>query len=331
MIKNCLTHPDEIDYVDCKCALHIEPFDDWQWQEFRKLEHYNTGNWWHSCYSWLESGLESDPPLKKAFPLGDGRVTVPLNPFRDHFWPIPLLGEAHQLMLVLRHWVEGEPDEQFGRRLSSLPAWLGALEMAREWRDNDPLWRGAITAPDFHMRQTRQFLQWRGLPGTAGTARYFLHQLLGEAAGLTGVHPTRGLLVTSLCLAPLKGAEAEHGQVVTLITSVSSWVTDALRRKASQAAGDHAHWWKARPQSGMVDLDLRRLNRRPPDSLTEVVLLHLEGKLERREVERRAIAEEQERCGRELHPLEQSQVRRRVAERIRYQRLRLSSEREEED
>ena len=72
----------------------------------------------------------------------------------------------------------------------------------------------------------------------------------------------------------------------------------------------------------MPNLDLRRHNRRPPDELTELVAQHLDGKLTQREVERRAIALERESLGRELHPLEETPVRRRVAERIRYQRRR---------
>lgn len=318
--------PDAPDYIDCDCAIHLAPMDTRDWEVFKSLDHYNPGNWYHSCYHWMEELIDVEQATEIAVPLGDGRVTERLTLHGNEFpWPIPLMNGQHQLMLVLRQWVESDPDAQFRRLLDALPAWQAAVQSLREMHERSLAQgrSGELAAPG-HCEATtgtvRPMLQWHGLPATQGTAQYMGWLVRGDDEPAPA--PTRGLLVTSLCLSPIDPDGPAHGQVVSQVVSVSAWVNDALRRRAEQAAADHARWWARMPQGYVPKMDLRQLNRRVPDEIREAVLRHLAGEITRSEVDRIAIEREREELGRELHHLEEQQVRRRVSERVRWQQKR---------
>lgn len=263
-----------------------------------------------SCANWLGEafGHPFGDGERVVMPIGDGRFTLPTSPWD---WPIPVEGSAYRVTVAIRQWVEEQPDEQLGTLLQWLPAWTRVMQEAREWSAPEP-------------SLLRDLLLSQGLPGTPGTARFLWQtvaapEVLEEAVagGYEMVQgPTRGLLVTSLVLETPEGGG--HDEVASLIASVAPWTTDALRRRASKLAADHARWWASLPQASLPDLDLRRLNRRRPDDLTDDIVRYRRGELSREELDERALARAKELLGERWNPGERRKALRRVAHRLRH-------------
>lgn len=246
-----------------------------------------------SCARWITQGSSRNNFCE--IPLGNGMVTERV---RYTTWPVPIKRTNYHLVLVIRQWVEEEPDPALARLFDEEPAWLRAVE---RFGERDPI-------------LAERWLAANGLPATPSTARYFAavvqRQPLEAAPG-----PTRGVLVNSLVLRDREGG-ALHDQVVLQVNCTMPWATDDLRRKANKVAAEHSNWWGELPGSNMRDMSLRRLNRRPKDELTADVDEYLDGKLTRQELNDRACARAEALHPDRWTPLKRPSVLRQVERRV---------------
>jgi hypothetical protein len=347
--KNCLTHPEEISPRDCDCQKVALPFDNgvshWTAGAPVRLEDIDHVSGWAMACSCMDWALFTVSPRCQpgSLPLGDGRFTVGVSPRKlgEPFpWPLEIVDAEHELWLVLREWVEEPQDEALARLLEGLPAWGVALQRweavrvrcerwlraaaeRREELEACGLWMPDIGEPGcgpHRYEDARKVLRCCGLPATRGTAAYFLSKVEPgfDLEGVVGA--SRGLLVTSFGLIPREGSPIRECEMVTQVTAVMPWTTDALRRQANQVGLKHAAWWKKVFVGQLDHGDLRRLNSRRPDALTRLLTQYRAGTIVRAKLEEKVLEQVAREAGVEpnqLSPQEEQKARRRLNARIR--------------
>ncbi|MFN3649731.1 MAG: hypothetical protein ACK47B_09120 [Armatimonadota bacterium] len=192
---------------------------------------------------------EPTPPLPIGGGLWTAKVQVHENPFKHPTWPIPLRGSALAVEMVLREWVEDEPDPRLAEAFAA--EWRQALEHAR---CSIPSW------------DTLTVLAQLGLPATPGTLYHLYSRTqpglvehhLGSRPGPTGL--TRGVCVTTFCLASgvYPFVETARSAAVHQIEASHSWATKGLHADAIRVAEKHAEWWKRRSSAELPKVTKRR-------------------------------------------------------------------------
>lgn len=241
-----------------------------------------------SCLWWL---LESEPVYRRVagsvpeareirvpIPLGDGRFTEPLPLWNLSAapYPIPLLEADHQIVIVLRQWVEGNPDPTFGSQLRELQAWDYAVKACQRAVYSPGGWNREADPEEIALH-----LRLLGLPSTPGTVSFLLHcarpDRFPSVAG-----PTKGVLVTSFGLVPELSAWscANHGEMVSQLTAHASWSNDELRRRALVLLHSHSQWWEKHPWAALPRMDGRKGRRR--DEIAEMIDEYIPGDTDQR-------------------------------------------------
>jgi hypothetical protein len=171
-------------------------------------------------------------------------------------WPWPLRESGRDLALVLRGWVQEEPNAGLAERLESYPLW----QAARDWR------RTLAQHPD---AQPRDLLIQAGYldeheraePGlldrSAAGAAFMLRQagvpstpaavahLEASAAGLVGVLPARGVLLTTrvyVVQEEATGLWAHDGSPTMELEFPEAWAPKELLALAEDAVAAQRVW-----------------------------------------------------------------------------------------
>lgn len=257
-----------------------------------------------SCWAWVEGvlGRDADLGARAILPIGRGYYTEPV---RSTDWPLPVRGTPYRVVLVIRQWVEEEPEEALARLLEDEPCWDAAVQVYRSGEISD-----------------EAALLTNGLPANPAMTAYLRARAESSAKGSDSVLPARGGLVTSVVLQAAPDGPPLHDQVVSSLTCTEPWSTDGHRRQASRVMGQHTEWWAAHPLGNYVRMDLRRCNRRPPDPLSEDIRKCLRGHLTEEQVEERELARQEQLLGRKLLPSEKQRVRAGTQRRLRTARRR---------
>jgi hypothetical protein len=178
-------------------------------------------------------------------------------------WPIPLADGFHQILLVLRGWIEGKPDPHLAEILERLPNWQGALDRFRA-----ALPRGGVELDGFSVVDEEVYrlgLLEAGLLATPSTVRYCSYRVAPELfVGRPPPWPTRGVELLSFGLAPLgTDVDASPGGMVHQMSWDGFWHDERICLEACRAARRRARWWQSLGQVPIPRTDLAQFNRRP--------------------------------------------------------------------
>lgn len=303
----------------CSCFELARELKSGEERKLEGIDHVCPLTMKYTCAAWKNGyrrRARTLPSTRLSLPLGEVYSTIPLTGWEE-VWPVPIAESPLVLALVLTQWLEEPPDDRQARELELLPQWCEALRCLEQElaRGVDP----RLNRDDLDISE--DILLKHGIPVTPGTAMYALSRIGKLADPSLVVGPTRGIRLSSFALAPNPAQGGRHGQMITIVSGISSSGTDDLRRQASQLERKHLEWWRRIPHSYLLKTDLRRLNRRQPDELTDLIEQHLNGEMPLAEVERRMV----EQAYPSPNPVPADalpRIRRRIAERIRRYRKR---------
>jgi hypothetical protein len=171
------------------------------------------------------------------------------------WWPVQY--GSRRLGLVIKQWVEGEPNEVLAMQLSKDPGWNEEVSLRnqtyQQWqeamRDMTPdAW---INGRGWYRNDDQGAERWlsgrlrrRGLPSTPSTVRH----LRAVAAGRNQPLPGRGLLVTTLAFVNPRHDEQNAPQTLPhyftpphefLLLGSSEWTTKALIEEGYAVMREH--------------------------------------------------------------------------------------------
>jgi hypothetical protein len=215
--------------------------------------------------------------------LTEDRMTVPTFP--DHCdWPLRVHGPAapYQLLGAIEQVVPVPP--LAGKEQDALDRLLRHVPDPGYWNDLLPqMIAGLLCAgSEPPWDRIREFLVIRRAPSDRESVK---------AVWALAVRHNVRMKVSSLLLGPADFGRGNQellgvGEVLTQVTGVSSWATDANWRLAAKVASSHAVWWRQvageKDFSRLPDIRLTKLNQREPkqDHLTPIIEAYLQGRMD---------------------------------------------------
>jgi len=298
-----------------------------------------------SCKSWLKSvwplssSDDQDPAyqltrtvtpwgeevnLLIGLPCAGSVIRLPISPGvyalvdDPEQWPIPLSDNGGMIRVVIRQWGEEEPKPSLTKTLEGSSTWQNALRVfARVGAKSEN--------PN---AQILRVLASCGFPTTPGTIDYFKHRAAGGSTGTAPRYPTRGALVTSICISPYQWpsfhvkkptAYRTSGDVVSHTVHSGRWTSAELQTTVARMCAEHEEWWRTTPERECDPGDLRRANRsrRQPDSVDHLIAEWRAGSIpSRKELADRALEQHSDKIGRELGTDERRSLLNMIRKRI---------------
>jgi hypothetical protein len=325
-------HAEERPSGRCKCARLSEVLRDEDRYLFikedqRYVDHVCESTMKATCTAWLHEIRDRPrlwaPSTRVWVPLGENPFLAPaINP--EYLgWPMPMT-TGHQLIMVIRLWVEEPPDKKnrLRNRLEQLPAWKAVIDRLVSLREE----LGSHTVQAAELDFAERLLRDDHLSCAPGTVQYALHCAGFELTGELVPRPTCGLRVTLFVLVRLGWPDtlsypgcSKHDFVPYDIFGSSSWTTVGLRREADKAITRVREWWKNLPDSKMPKTDRRSDNRGVPiDEISELIRQCWSEKKSVDETIELVLKQKREILREALSPQQKQRIKRSVKE--KYQR-----------